>query len=527
MEQGSFMKTFLLGVTTLVACVVFSVNTSGAATINVNAGASAVLDSAADMTEDTDSIHVDVTDHIPDGVISKGVFADTVDLSSMTYDEANRAITEYINTLKNTEITLMSVNGATKTVTAGELGLKWNNTGIIGEAVDLGKEGNIVTRYKALKDLEHSNKVYPVEIGFDQAAIKTIIEAQAEQDNVEPIDATLSKSGDAFDVVPGQTGYVVNVDASVNKIIEALTSGWNKQATSIELAVDVSEPKGKTDELLMVKDVLGTFTTSYKTSGKSRSGNVANGTRLINGTVLFPGDEFSAYDAVEPFTEENGYYMAGSYLNGLVVESLGGGICQVSSTLYNAVLRAELEVTERSNHSMIVTYVDLSSDAAISGTYKNFRFVNSLDYPIYIEGKTSDDKKITFTIYGVETRPENREVSFESVELSRTEAEGEKVVADPSQPVGFIDVQSAHTGFVGELWKVIKVDGVETERVQVNKSTYTATPKTATVGTATMDPAVAATIQTAIATNSIDYCKGVIAQMNAAAAAAAAGLPVE
>lgn len=526
MEQGSFIKTFLLGVATLALCVVFSVNTS-AVTINVNAGASAVMNPTVDGTDEADSIHVDVTEHIPDGVISKGVYADSVDLSSMTYDEANRAITEYVNALKNTEITLLSVNGSARTVTAGELGLKWNNIGIIGEAVDLGKEGNIVTRYKALKDLEFSNKVYTVEISFDQAAIRAIIEAQAEQDNIEPIDATLSRSGEEFSVVPGQTGYSINTDASVKQIIEALSSGWNKEATSIELAIDVNEPKGKTDELLMIKDVLGTYTTSYKTSGKARSGNVANGTRLINGTILFPGEEFSAYDAVEPFTEDNGYYMAGSYLNGLVVESLGGGICQVTSTLYNAVLRAELEVTERSNHSMIVTYVDLSSDAAISGTYKNFRFVNSLDYPIYIEGKTSDDKKITFTVYGVETRPENREVSFESVELSRTEAEGEKVVADPSQPVGYIDTQSAHTGFVGELWKVVKVDGVETERSKVNKSTYTATPRTATVGTATADPAVAAAIQTAIATNSIDYCKGVIAQMNAAAAAAAAGIPIE
>ena len=526
MERRSFLKTILLGMTALLICVVFSVNTK-AVTINVNAGASAIMDAPLDAEEGQDTIQVDVTEHIPDGVISKGVYADTIDLSSMTYDEANRAITEYVNTLKNTEITLLSVNGTSKVVTAGELGLKWNNTGIIGEAVGLGKEGNIVNRYKALKDLEFSKKIYTVELGFDQATIKTMLEAQAEQDNIEPIDATLSRADGTFSVVPGQTGYSINIDSSANKIIDTLSSEWNKQATAIELAVDVNEPKGKTDELQMVKDVLGTFTTSYKSSGTSRSGNVANGTRLIDGIVLFPGEEFSAYDTVEPFTEENGYFMAGSYLNGLVVESLGGGICQVTSTLYNAVLRAELEVTERSNHSMIVNYVNLSSDAAIAGTYKNFRFVNSLDYPIYIEGKTSEDKKITFTIYGVETRPENREVSFESVELSKTIPEGDKIVADPGQPVGYIDVQSAHTGFVGELWKIVKVDGVETERVKINKSTYTATPRTATVGTATSDPNVATAIQSAIATSSIDYCKSVIAQMNAAAAAAAAGVPAQ
>lgn len=102
------------------------------------------------------------------------------------------------------------------------------------------------------------------------------------------------------------------------------------------------------------------------------------------------------YETVAPFTAENGYAMAGSYLNGEVVDSMGGGICQVSTTLYNAVLRAELEVVERSPHSMTVHYVELSEDAAIAGTYKDFKFKNSTDYPIYIEGYTTSVKKITF-----------------------------------------------------------------------------------------------------------------------------------
>ena len=96
-----------------------------------------------------------------------------------------------------------------------------------------------------------------------------------------------------------------------------------------------------------------------------------NGCRLINGTTLYPGEEFSTLDKISPFTEANGYYPAGSYLNGMVVDSLGGGICQVSTTLYNAVLLSELEVTQRSNHSMIISYVKPSMDAAIAeGIYR-------------------------------------------------------------------------------------------------------------------------------------------------------------
>jgi hypothetical protein len=164
---------------------------------------------------------------------------------------------------------------------------------------------------------------------------------------------------------------------------------------------------------------------------------------------------------------------------------------------------------------MIVTYVDPSADAAISGTAKDFKFVNNLSYPIYIEGTTSEDKKITFTIYGCETRPENREVIYESVVISRNVPEGERVVADSSQPAGYIDVQSAHIGYVAELWKIVKVDGVEESREQINDSRYTATPRTAAVGTATANPLAAQAINAAIATGSIDQCRATAAAINA------------
>ena len=189
--------------------------------------------------------------------------------------------------------------------------------------------------------------------------------------------------------------------------------------------------------------------------------------------------------------------------------------------MYNAVLRADLQVDERHNHSMIVSYVNLSSDAAISGTSKDFKFTNNSDNPVYIEGFTTDDKQVIFNIYGVETRPKNRTVEFESEQISETVPEGEKIIADPGAPIGTISTQSAHTGYVGKLWKVVYVDGKETERTEVNKSTYQPTPKTATVGTASDNPAAQAMIQEAIATGSIDAVKATIGELNAAAQAAA------
>lgn len=455
--------------------------------------------------------------------IESGIYAGNINLSGMTASEAKKTVQDYVDSFAGTEIVLHAIDNQVITVTASDCGLKWGNQEIIDEAVNIGKDGNIIQCYKALKDLEYENKVYEIKFDFDKNMIKALVEEQGTQYNQDAVDAVLTRTDGVFQITEGQTGVVVDVDASANAVYDYLVSSFNGSVCDIDLVVSVKEPRGNAEELSKVTDVLGTFTTSYSTSGGSRSANVANGARLINGCTLYPGDEFSAYETVSPFTEANGYYMAGSYLNGQVVDSLGGGICQVSTTLYNAVLRAELEVTERYNHSMIVTYVDPSADAAIAeSSGKDFKFINNTEYPIYIEGITTPEKQITFTIYGVETRESNREVVYESVVLERVAPEEEVIYADASLPLGYCSVQSAHVGYKAELWKVVKVDGVEVSREQVNSSSYNKSPRSATVGVATEDPEAYNNIMAAIATNSIDQVKAVAGAYKAAADAAAA-----
>ncbi|MCM1156345.1 MAG: VanW family protein [Roseburia sp.] len=454
--------------------------------------------------------------------IESGIYVNEINLSGMTASEAKKTIEDYVDSFGETQVTLHAAEGQTIETTASALGLKWGNPEIIDEAVSLGKDGNIIQCYKALKDLEYANKVYEVTFDFDKNKIKTVVEEQGAQYSVEAIDAVLTRVDGVFQISEGQSGLVIDAAASADAVYEYLVNNWNGTACETDLVVTVQEPRGNAEDLAKVTDVLGTFTTSYSTSGSSRSANVANGCDLINGCTLYPGDEFSAYEAVSPFTSDNGYYMAGSYLNGQVVDSLGGGICQVSTTLYNAVLGAELEVTERYNHSMIVTYVDPSADAAIAeSSGKDFKFVNNTEYPIYIEGFTTPDKTITFTIYGVETRESNREVIYESVVLERTVPEEEVIYADEGQPLGYCSVQSAHVGCKAQLWKVVKVDGVEVSREQINSSTYNQSPRSATVGVATGDPEAYNSIMAAIATNSIDEVKAVAGAYKAAADAAA------
>lgn len=451
--------------------------------------------------------------------IKSGIYADSVDLSSKTSAEAEAAIDAYVEELKSVEITLLAADNNEVKTTAGDLGITWSNRELVSEALELGTQGNIIERYKMLKDLEHDKYIFTIEFEFDIEAINNILTEEATKFNQEAVNASLKRENGVFTVVEGQTGYVVDVETSIDRVYDYMTNEWDHQACSIPLDIIVDEPIGSAEELAMVTDVLGTFTTSYKTSGTSRSANVQNGCALINGTTLYPGEEFSTYETVSPFSEANGYYMAGSYLNGKVVDSLGGGICQVSTTLYNAVLKAELDVTERHNHSMIVSYVDPSADAAIAESAgKDFRFVNNTDYPIYIEGHT-ENKQITFTIYGKETRDAGHEVRYESKVLEVINPPADQIYADASQPIGYIITESAHIGYKAQLWKVVTENGVEVSREQVNSSSYKMVPRSATVGTATADPQAYEEIMAAIGTANIDHVKNVIAILTAPAPA--------
>lgn len=469
------------------------------------------------------ALFIGMTAQARESVIQKGIYVNDIDLADKSPEEAKKEIEEYVNSFGSAQIVLHVEEEGTITTSAADLGLKWGNEEILDEVASFGRDGDILRCYKELKDLEYQNKTYEVSFGFDKNKIKSLIEENAGQYNKEAVNATLTKTEAGFQITEGEMGKVIDTEASADSVYGYLTEEWDGSSCDVDLVVVVDEPQGTAESLAKVKDVLGTFTTSYSTSGGSRSANVANGCSLINGITLYPGEEFSTYEAVAPFSEANGYYMAGSYLNGQVVDSLGGGICQVSTTLYNAVLRAELEVTERYNHSMIVTYVDPSADAAIAeSSGKDFKFKNNKDYPIYIEGYTTPEKKITFTIYGVEDRDSNREVEYESVVLERIAPDTEVIYTDASLPLGYCVVQSAHVGYKAQLWKVVKENGVEVSREQVNSSSYMKAPRSATVGVATEDPGAYNAIMAAVATNSVDEVKAVAKAYKDAAAAQAA-----
>lgn len=446
--------------------------------------------------------------------VQSGISLEGTDLSGMTRDEVEAVAQELLDERRAAIITLHGMGDENVTVRAGNLGLSWSNSEVVDTIVRYGHAANIIARYKQAKDLEHNGAEFSLELSFDEEQIRTFIENNCSEWNVEAVEASMTRSGGGFQYTEGSSGIRINEDESVRQIISFLTTEWNGEDATIDLDMEETEPATTVEELQKLTSVLGTFSTSYSQSNAARSKNIANACTMINGMTLAPGESFSMLNTITPFTEENGYALAGSYVGDEVVESFGGGICQVSTTLYNAVIRAELNVTERHNHSMIVTYVDPSADAAIAESAgMDFRFTNNLSSTVYIEGSAYNGT-ITFTIYGVETRASNRKVSFVSETLSETPSEGYKIKEDASLAVGTVQTTAGHDGLTARLWKVVTVDGTEQSREIFNNSNYSMSPTYVKVGTAGN---VTQALKDAIASGDVDAIK-------TAAADAAAGV---
>ena len=437
--------------------------------------------------------------------ISKNVYIGGVNVSGMTEEQATKAVEEKLGKGTGGNYTV-KIGDETTTATAENFGMEWTNREVVHEAMEVAKGGNLIKQYKDKKDLQVEPKNFEVAYAPNKQAVKTYVEKLAEEYNRDAEEGDITFANGYPEVTGGETGIAVNVDQSVSSIMKALEG----DGTELTVVAEVQKPSVTKEELSQVKDVLGTATTYYGSSYE-RNTNVEVGASKINGTLIMPGETFSVTAAVTPFNADNGYYPAPSYESGQVVDTYGGGICQVSTTLYNAVLKAELQVDERHNHTMLVSYVDPSKDAAIAEGLMDFVFTNNTDAPIYIYG-VGYQGTLNFTIYGHETRDPNRSISFRSETLSQTDASTNvKLVAKSDQNIGYLNqTQSAHQGLEAVLWKdIVNADGT-TDTVQVNSSSYQASPAIYEVGIVSPNTQASAAIQTAIANNDLATVQAII-----------------
>ena len=211
-----------------------------------------------------------------------------------------------------------------------------------------------------------------------------------------PVDASYTTN--PYVVYPSSNGLDFAISMEEAKAI------ISNQQDEYTIPLKITYPNVTTNQIgnEAFPDLLSQFSTSFTSSGYNRSNNIILSSAKLNGLVLMPGEEFSYNQAVGQRTRAAGFREAGAYSNGKVVQEVGGGICQVSSTLYNAVLYANLEIVERTNHYFNPGYVKAGLDATVSWGGPDFRFKNNRNYPIRIVTDTSG-KKLKVYIYGLKT----------------------------------------------------------------------------------------------------------------------------
>ena len=367
--------------------------------------------------------------------IADGVYVEGLSLAGMTEEEANKAVTEYMNELGQKMLTV-DVNGNQAQATLAELGIALVNNTVVQDAALLGRGGNIIHRYKEVESLKHENIVLDLEVAADEEKLNQFLAEKVEAFNIEPKNASLTRTGGKFVVTESKTGIKVNVEQTKQAVLEALRDPWEGELLA-SASAETAEPAHTSELLGSVQDKLGSCTTIIANMGnRERYTNTSLGSKKLNGTLLYPGESASLNSILGPRNAANGWALAAEYTEGSSKDDYGGGICQVATTLYGALLEAEVTVTERHPHSRTVWYSEPSIDAAMAGNYKDLKFKNDFDYPIYIEAIASGNQMI-YTIYGKETRPSNRKVTYVSKVISKVDP-GYVDEEHPELPAGTI-----------------------------------------------------------------------------------------
>lgn len=351
-----------------------------------------------------------------------------------------------------------------------------NLSDVLAQAFQLARSGSVEEVLAEAEAIRTNGKAYTLTVQYDFSNIAAQVAALAEQIDQPVQNASfgqIDKEQHTVTMVEAQDGTTVDQEKLIASITSAIMNGSHDEP--IQIPVN-SVPASLTKDHLELMET--TATTSFKGSSSNRKYNIRKGVDLINGTVLEPGETFSTNGVLGTRTIANGWKMANAYVGGTTEEQAGGGVCQLSSTLYNAVVKADLEIVSRRNHSMPVSYIRKGLDATINsvGNIIDFKFRNNTETNVIIFAWTSGND-LYFKIYRCQfDTDEYDEIRLTSEKTETIYPSGEMVVEiDPTLPAGTEKIVVERKN--GERWQSYKnyyKNGslVKTEKLAV--STYNA-----------------------------------------------------
>lgn len=319
-----------------------------------------------------------------------------IDLSGKTKEEARSIVkSQYIDTILNGKL-YVSVADKVYSVNNSDLIKSHDMDNVIDEAFNFGRNLSIVEKHKLIKS--GSERKYALDFTCNDDFINTFINNIEKEINKEPVNATLEmKVKGQTKIKPDIKGYKIEKSKLRRYIEDKIKAGVNRDIY-IKAPVLNTEAEITQATLSPINTCISSFSTSFESSSFTRINNIEVCVKAINGKLLMPGEIFSFNEVLGERTKERGYMEAPIIIDNKVESGVGGGICQVSSTLYNAILKTGIQDIDRTNHSLPSSYVDLGLDATVDWGNIDFKFTNTLDYPVFIEGFTQN-KKLYINIY--------------------------------------------------------------------------------------------------------------------------------
>ncbi|ABK83933.1 TPA: VanW family protein [Bacillus cereus] len=371
-----------------------------------------------------------------------------ISLDGKNKKDIQAIINQKITELDQKSLTYIFQNDK-QTYTWKDLGINYKEKDII-DKIFKEQEGNAINRYKMWKQAENGElkRDYKLTPQLNTTAYESFMKDKYNETLKNPVNAELSIEGTTVNISQSQNGEKIDKGKLTDLTKQAITSG----TSDITLPVTLLKPERSTEDIqkMGIKEVIAEYSTPMAGRNGNQSFNVNKSANTLSGVIVAPDETFSFNGRVGVTDAAHGYKSAAVYSQGKVIQSAGGGVCQVSSTLYSAALRADLGIVSRSNHSMPVNYLPLGQDAAVADYGPDLKFKNNTGNHIYIQA-FSNGGSITTRIFGTNT---GKNVEVSSQVISRT---NDKITA--------------------VTYKKVTQNGEVISNGQISKSVYKSAPK--------------------------------------------------
>lgn len=433
------------------------------------------------------------TDQFPQGTVINGV-----DVSGLTVDAARETVRANEPAAPLSLNISLSLDGSTIPVDLSSLPLNSNIEDILAEAYNYARPTaetpveDLINMYAQREALKATPAQYNTAYTVNSDGISGIIHGILDPMSHEPVEAAITGfnvNSLTFEYTPSQNGYVIDIDKASNDVKALLDAGTYDGTVTVD--AEISVPTLTTE---IIQNEYGLIASSHSgtTANNNRNHNIRITCEKIDGLVLQPGEEFSFNNFIGRRTAESGYLPAGTIQGNRIEEDYGGGICQVSSMIYQSVIKSNLEIIERWPHRWPSTYADEGTDAAVDYGSQDFHFRNNSDYPIAIHATYDVDNRIVeVSIYGHQFA-DGVYIDFIAGGRVSTNQCGTIYVANADLPVGQTSTTGGHNGIVARSYQVwYDANGNEINRIQLDDTVYATIATEVEVGVRNPDGSVA------------------------------------